>query len=114
MHVSVIDTTEHDFGKHCYSQIKEFDHEVAVRDEKLLDVPGIMSRSDYEAFIVIINKDNDFVDQTLGKIIDVEVQTDSIVKKLVLDSSDESQEAFVRRGRRAAGEIAEKLCKNIS
>jgi hypothetical protein len=49
MDALILDTTGEDFGKHAYSQMAEFNADVDTREVKLVDVPGVISRSEGES-----------------------------------------------------------------
>ncbi|QGA80608.1 hypothetical protein [Candidatus Nanohalobium constans] len=112
MDVLILDSTEKEFGKHAYSQLAEFQLEAEVSETEFVDIPGKMSRSSAEAFIVICDTSEDYMEPVIGKILDLEVEK-GIVQKVFLDSSGESQEVFERRGKRESGEAAEKLAEKV-
>ena len=108
----ILDSTGEDFGKHAYSQLAEFEVEAETRKLNLIDIPGEMSRSDAESFIVIADSSEKFMEQVMDKILELEMDK-GVVEKVLLDSSGESQEVFRRRAKRESGEAAERLAEKI-
>jgi hypothetical protein len=112
MDALILDTTGEDFGKHAYSQMAEFNVEVETREVKLVDVPGVISRSDAESYLVICDVEERFIEEVIDKVLELEMRK-GVIEKLFLDSEGESQEVFRRRARREAGEAAERLAEKI-
>jgi len=112
MDVLVLDSTEEDFGKHAYSQLKEYKLDVNVKKADFIDLPGIISRSESKAFLIICDTNEDYMEPVIDKILQLEIEK-GIIQKVFLDSSGKSQEIFNRQARRKAGEAAEKLQEKV-
>lgn len=112
MTVLVIDSVNGKFGQHAYSQLKELGLEAEKREADFLDIPGILSRSEADSFMVISDKAEDYSNPVIEKILHVELDK-GMIEKVFLDSSGKSQEIFVRHGRRKAGQAAENLAERL-
>jgi len=112
MTVLVIDSVNGELGRHAYSQLKELGLEAEKREADFMDVPGILSRSQADSYMVISDKAEDYSDPVIEKILQVEIEK-GMIEKVFLDSTGKSQEIFERQGRRKAGKAAENLADRL-
>lgn len=107
--VAVIDSTGMDLGKHAYSQMKDFGVNPEVIKTEALNAPREVSRGDHQHFLLILDSSERFVEQVIGKILDLEEEVN--VDKVILEKKNEGQEVFEKRAQRKTMEKAEKLAE---
>lgn len=109
--IEVLDASGMELGKYSYSQLQEFGLNSHSKEVEMLDVPRKIVESDANTFLVILMQKEDFIDQVVEKILDLE--EDVRIKKVILDKSGESREIFKKRSEQRAREAAEQLVEEL-
>ncbi|MFB6159159.1 MAG: hypothetical protein ABEJ95_05915 [Candidatus Nanohalobium sp.] len=110
--VVVLDSTGMELGKHAYAQMMDFGVDPELREEDVVDVPRVISQSDERYFLFVVLAEERFVEQVMGKVLDLE--EDVHVEKVVLKRKEEGREVFERRAARKVREKSEVLAEEVA
>jgi 6,7-dimethyl-8-ribityllumazine synthase len=115
--VAVLEVSDLELGKHARAQLKDYFEEIEVEEvSKVTEVPWTLEKlleRNKGAILLIDGTEQEYMHQAVGKVLDVEMDADKPVQKLILEKENESQELFKDRAQEAARENAEKLADKI-
>lgn len=115
--VAVLEIGSLDLTKHATAQLREHFREIDKDEvEDVMEVPyrvNKMLETSSGAILLIDSTDQKFTEQVVEKILDIEIEKDKPIQKLVLENQNESQEAYRKRAQEATRENAEKIADKI-
>lgn len=115
--VAVLEIGDLELTKHATAQLREHFQDIEKDEvESVTEVPYRVNRmleNSSGAILLIDSTDQRFTDQMVKKLLDIEIEKDRPVQKLVLENQNESRETYKRRAQEATRENAEKLADKI-
>lgn len=116
--VMVIELSDVGLGKHARAQLREYFEEIKKKEaEDVLEIPLMVEKALDEnsgCIILIDSTDQQFMEEVVSKVLDIETNKRKPVQKLIVNKESESENMFKRRVQEAARENAEKLAAKIS
>lgn len=115
--VAVLEVSDLELGKQAMAQLRDYFDDIEVEEvSKVTEVPWTLEKlleRNQGAILLVDGTDQEYMHQAVGKVLDVEMEADKPVQKLIVEKENESQEKFRDRAREAARENAEKLADKI-
>ena len=115
--VAVLEVSDLDLGKHAMAQLKDYFDEIEIEEvSKVTEIPWTLEKlleRNRGVILLVDGTEQQYMHQAVGKVLDVEMEADKPVQKLIVEKENESMEAFTDRAQEAARENAEKLAGKI-
>lgn len=116
--VAVMELGDIELGRHATAQLREYFDDIEKRKvEDILEIPYLLDKKlqNVQGIILLIDStEQKYVEQTVDKVWDIEIDHSKPVQKLIVQKQDESRQVFRERAQEAARENAEILTEKIT